>query len=193
MTEGCAKHTVPTPPHKFQVIGTSLPASIESAVMRTPTLLVLVSIANVSAKACLGKDDYLPDAPVRIGKKYKPEKCDKGSKKGDRVRVGYEAKYYSDCTKFDESYYEGVVFTLGDGSMIEAWEKGLYGMCVFEKRRLTAPANVAYGADGQEDPKVPPNTTLIFDVEMLGLNGKAPKKGREPGWGKNKKEMACVQ
>ena len=55
-------------------------------------------------------------------------------------------------------------------------------MCVFEKRKLTVPAALGYGDSGSP-PKIPSNATLVFDVELVGLNGKRPKKdkGREPG------------
>ena len=156
-----------------------------SALLLASALLV----SPVRGKACEGSD--LPaDGELRIGRKYKPEVCEKLSKSGDYLRIHYTATTYSDCTLIDESYYEGVEFSLGKGEMIQAWDQGLGSMCVFEKRKLTVPANLAYGSGGSLRPLIPPNATLIFEIELVGLNGKAPKKqkGRQPGWGK--KSMA---
>ena len=76
--------------------------------------------------------------------------------------------------------------------MISAWERGLVGMCVFEKRKLTVPASSAYGSIGNPDLGIPPDATLVINVELLGISDKAPKnnKGREPGWLQKKKVMA---
>lgn len=156
-------------------------ASVGRALLLAATLAV-----RIDAKACQGTD--LPaDGNLRIGKKYAPEGCAKQqSKKGDEVRIGYTASLYNNCTQVDEAYHEGFTFTLGDGSMIKGLDQGLSGMCVFEKRKLTVPANLAYGEDGSRHPLVPPGATLVFEIELLGLNGKAPKKqkGRQAGWPK---------
>lgn len=160
----------------------------------TPRALWLAAIAlvGVDAKACEGYD--LPnDTPLRIGVKYKPPDCKLQSGKGDELRIGYTALLYKDCSKYEESYYEGHKFTLGKEHVISAWDQGLNGMCVFEKRKLTAAADHGYGEEGRKFfpnsinllayNTVPPNATLVFEVELLGINGKKPKgdKGREPG------------
>ena len=112
------------------------------------------------------------------------------SKSGDTLRMHYVGRLYSDCSQFDESYYEGFQFALGQGSVIKGWDNGLVNMCVFEKRKLTVPANLAYGAEGlgslQGYAPVPPNATPVIHAELLGLNGKAPKKskGRQPTRGR---------
>ena len=72
-------------------------------------------------------------------------------------------------TKFDSSLDKGRPFSfpIGRGSVIKGWDEGLMTMKVGGKRRLTIPPKLGYGAQSQ--PNIPANSTLIFDVEMLGI------------------------
>ncbi|MDD5145247.1 MAG: FKBP-type peptidyl-prolyl cis-trans isomerase [Candidatus Pacebacteria bacterium] len=92
------------------------------------------------------------------------------AKNGDNVRVDYIGTL-EDGTKFDSSYDRGmpILFTLGNGSVIKGWEMGILGMKVGEKRRLTVPPDLAYGESGYPG-VIPPNATLIFEVELIGFN-----------------------
>ena len=93
------------------------------------------------------------------------------AKKGNTVSVNYLGTLASNGTKFDSSYdrNEPFSFKLGSGQVIEGWEKGIEGMKVGGKRILTIPPEKAYGTDGAP-PVIPPNATLNFEVELLGVN-----------------------
>ena len=74
-----------------------------------------------------------------------------------------------DGTQFDSSFDRGAPFqfTLGAGQVIQGWEQGFEGMKVGGKRKLTIPPHLAYG--NQEIGAIPPNSTLIFEVELLDV------------------------
>ena len=87
---------------------------------------------------------------------------------GDRVTVNYVGVLYSDGSKFDASWdrNEPFSFTLGAHEVIPGWEEGVEGMRVGGRRELIIPPAQAYGASGSP-PKIPPNETLIFVVDLL--------------------------
>jgi FKBP-type peptidyl-prolyl cis-trans isomerase len=77
----------------------------------------------------------------------------------------------TDGTKFDSSYDRGqpIDFSLGSGVVIKGWDQGIEGMKVGGKRKLTIPPDLAYGARGTPGGPIPPNATLVFDVELVGV------------------------
>lgn len=87
---------------------------------------------------------------------------------GQTVVVHYTGTL-QDGTKFDSSVDKGRPFSfpIGRGSVIKGWDEGLMTMKVGGKRKLTIPPKLGYGAQSQ--PNIPANSTLIFDVEMLGI------------------------
>jgi FKBP-type peptidyl-prolyl cis-trans isomerase FkpA len=86
----------------------------------------------------------------------------------NKVVVNYTGKL-EDGSVFDSSLNPGrspFTFTLGAGSVIKGWDQGLKDMKVGGKRKLTIPPDLAYGSNGAGN-AVPPNATLIFEVELL--------------------------
>ena len=92
------------------------------------------------------------------------------AKNGDTVTVNYTG-WLTDGTKFDSSIGKAPFsFTLGAGEVIPGWDQGVAGMKVGGKRKLTIPADLGYGAQGAGGGAIPPNATLVFDVELLKIN-----------------------
>ncbi len=89
---------------------------------------------------------------------------------GKSITVHYTGTL-TDGTKFDSSVDRGEPFTfnLGAGEVIQGWDKGFAGMKVGGKRKLTIPSDMAYGERGA-GASIPPNSTLIFEVELLKVN-----------------------
>jgi len=146
--------------------------------------LCLFLVASAHAKQACKGENLKKDAPLRIGTKHKPETCELKTQPGDTLSMHYTGTLYSDCSKFDSSVdrNEPFQFTLGKGEVIKGWDDGLRGMCVGEKRKLTIPSDLAYGDDGSGE-KIPGGSTLQFELELLDIKRKAPKKG-----GKKKKK-----
>ena len=166
-------------------------------------LLALLSLFIVAAFAKYkGGADLDPNSDLRIGVKFKPQDCSLTSKNGDSLSMHYTGTLYKDGSEFDSSIPRGSPFdfTLGQGMVIKGaflrarphfprahhpphpppsllptplgWDQGLLGMCVGEKRRLTIPSALGYGASGS-GAKIPGGSTLVFEVELLKINGKS--------------------
>jgi FKBP-type peptidyl-prolyl cis-trans isomerase FkpA len=88
---------------------------------------------------------------------------------GKNVSVHYTGRL-TNGSKFDSSLDRGRPFTfkLGAGMVIQGWDQGVAGMKVGGKRTLTIPPELGYGAGGFP-PVIPPNSTLVFDVELLDV------------------------
>tara|TARA_Y100000310_G_scaffold310154_1_gene355077 strand:+ start:703 stop:1338 length:636 start_codon:yes stop_codon:yes gene_type:complete len=88
---------------------------------------------------------------------------------GAKVSVNYLGTL-TDGTKFDSSYDRGIPFsfTLGAGEVIKGWDMGVSGMKIGGKRKLTIPSDLAYG-DQEAGNLIPPGATLVFEVELLGV------------------------
>jgi peptidylprolyl isomerase len=89
-------------------------------------------------------------------------------KSGDNIVIHYKGTLTNGKT-FDSSYDRGEPFqtTIGVGQVIEGWDKGVVGMKVGGKRKLTIPPSMGYGS--QAAGEIPPNSTLIFEVELIEI------------------------
>ncbi|MEY4394856.1 MAG: hypothetical protein RL595_2105 [Planctomycetota bacterium] len=129
---------------------------------------MVMGFSSVSAQDAKGKK-----VKTTSGLEYEILKEGNGAeaKKGDKVTVHYTGWLKSNGKKFDSSVDRGdpFVFGLGAGMVIRGWDEGVAGMKIGEKRRLTIPPDLGYGARGAGG-VIPPNADLIFEVELLKVN-----------------------
>ncbi len=104
------------------------------------------------------KELIVEDLIIGSGKEAKPD---------SEIKVDYTG-WLEDGTEFDSSLKEGrtpLSITLGIGQVIQGWDQGVPGMKVGGKRRLTIPPHLGYG--NRSVGSIPPNSTLIFEVNLL--------------------------
>ncbi len=89
----------------------------------------------------------------------------------DVVKVHYRGTFL-DGREFDSSYKRGEPIEFPLNGVIKCWTEGVQKMKVGGKAKLTCPASIAYGERGAGGGVIPPNTTLQFEVELLGVKGK---------------------
>jgi FKBP-type peptidyl-prolyl cis-trans isomerase len=133
-----------------------------------PATAVASPAAGVSSTAAPAASNVVTTSS---GLKYEVLREGNGpvAKSGQTVSVHYTG-WLTDGTKFDSSVDRGqpFSFTLGAGQVIKGWDEGVAGMKVGEKRKLTIPSDLGYGQRGAGS-VIPPNATLVFDVELLGI------------------------
>ncbi len=112
---------------------------------------------------------------TKSGLQYKDEKVGTGAaaKSGNEAKVHYTGWLYQGGQKgkkFDSSRDRGnpFDFPIGEGRVIKGWDEGVAGMKVGGRRTLIIPPELGYGARGAGG-VIPPNATLMFDVELLGV------------------------
>jgi FKBP-type peptidyl-prolyl cis-trans isomerase FkpA len=151
------------------------PSSVRSFLAVVALALVGLAALSPTARAAA------PAAPAKTsgkgkttasGLKYWDLKKGTGAaaKAGDSVKVHYTG-WLTDGKKFDSSLdrNEPFVFKLGAGMVIKGWDEGVAGMKIGGQRQLRIPSELGYGAEGAGG-DIPPNATLVFDVELLGVN-----------------------
>lgn len=132
-----------------------------------PLLLLTLLLSNAS----LAEESAPPTVTTDSGLQYQVLKAGDGpvAQPGQKVKVHYTG-WLTNGTKFDSSVDRGepFEFKLGARQVIPGWDEGVAGMKVGEKRRLTIPSKLAYGKRGAGG-VIPPDATLVFDVELLGI------------------------
>jgi FKBP-type peptidyl-prolyl cis-trans isomerase FkpA len=143
-----------------------------------PLLAAMLASAALAVPACShkghgsGPSEGKPAAPAAGTLAIDDLKVGAGAPavKGKVVSVHYTGRL-PDGTKFDSSYDRGqpIEFPLGAGVVIKGWDQGIDGMRVGGKRKLTIPPDLAYGARGTPGGPIPPNATLVFEVELMAV------------------------
>lgn len=157
MSQDMSKNSASAPPSS--AAGSADPSAAASAISMVP-MTTTIEGKTVPLKFLPGGLKYY-DTRVGTGASPKP---------GQTVSVRYTGTLL-DGTKFDASYDRGQApfnFTLGAGQVIPGWDEGVAPMKVGGQRRLVIPGTLAYGAN-PPTPAIPPNATLVFDVELVGV------------------------
>lgn len=124
-------------------------------------------IMKTAAEEAKEKPRHPAAIPLPTGSPLKIETLTEGkgsvvAETGKKVTVGYVG-WLADGIEIDTS--PEYTFKLGASAVIKGWDQGIVGMKIGEKRRLTIPPDLAYGAPGKA-PLVPPDSTLVFELEL---------------------------
>lgn len=177
MIIGCGQSTTPTPPPENQKTAENTPATPPATPPATEQpKAVEPAPAPVQPPApATPPVATVQEAPVTVttntGLQYIDMVVGAGeeAKAGMKVTVHYTG-WLTNGSKFDSSVDRGqpFKFTLGNREVIRGWDEGVAGMKVGGKRKLIIPSELGYGARGAGG-AIPPNATLVFDVELLGV------------------------
>jgi FKBP-type peptidyl-prolyl cis-trans isomerase len=157
---GCSKLTAPPEPIATDTTNAATAAAKPKAPQPANAAAPPPTPPPPAAKPAV--DEKLESKDLVVGKG--PE-----AKSGETVSVHYVGTLQADGKEFDSSRKRGQPFTfpLGAGRVIKGWDQGVVGMKVGGKRKLTIPPSLAYGDRGVGS--IPPNSTLVFEVELLEI------------------------
>ena len=126
-------------------------------------LLTLISLLIIGCE----RNSFVTKSGVKV--EVLKEGSGVAPKQGQIVTVHYTG-WLTDSTKFDSSRDRGTPFTyqFGVGQVIQGWDDGVATMKVGGKSRFTIPPELGYGTQGAGG-VIPPNATLVFEVELLGI------------------------
>jgi FKBP-type peptidyl-prolyl cis-trans isomerase len=138
------------------------------------TALVAIILLSLIGLAVAQTPTKVTGDPIKTasGLEYWDIKAGTGAeaKPGHKVKVDYTG-WLTNGKKFDSSVGKRPFeFTLGAGQVIKGWDEGVAGMKVGGKRQLKIPADLAYGSRGVPQAGIGPGATLIFDVQLLGVD-----------------------
>jgi peptidylprolyl isomerase len=144
--------------------------------MRDACTALALLLAGLMLAGCPKKEgEPVKSEPAKVtasGLKYEELVAGNGPspKQGETVGVHYTG-WLTDGTKFDSSRDRGTPFEfqIGMGRVIKGWDEGVMSMKVGGRRKLTIPPELGYGARGTPGGPIPPNATLVFDVELLNI------------------------
>jgi FKBP-type peptidyl-prolyl cis-trans isomerase len=127
----------------------------------------LVTLAAVALAGCAHSQEK--EEPMKLEMQDLVVGTGTEAVSGKTVDVHYTG-WLTDGKKFDSSVDRGEPFSfrLGAGQVIRGWDQGVVGMKIGGKRKLTIPSDLAYGDRGFP-PVIPPRSTLVFEVELLGV------------------------
>ena len=151
---------------------------ILSAILASAVLAVGCSKQAPEPKAAAPSPSAAPEAQVtELQKTDLVQGTGEGISAGQQAVVHYTGWLYepgqedNKGKQFDSSRESGrpFRFVIGAGGVIKGWEEGVQGMQVGGQRRLVIPASLGYGERGAGDGVIPPNATLVFDIELLAI------------------------
>jgi peptidylprolyl isomerase len=157
-------------PKGFYPATKSNPPSGRNRQVRIVAILVVLAIAAAAVTYLIANRNANSSSEVTTasGLKYIDiaEGTGASARTGQMLSVHYTGTLQNG-TKFDSSRDRGTPyqFRIGTGAVIKGWDEGLLGMKVGGKRKLIIPPGLGYGANGT--PNIPPNSTLLFDVELI--------------------------
>ena len=151
-------------------------ANAEVAANAADTNVADTNVADTNVADSNAADSNVADTNVADATKLKitDERVGTGpvAKVGDTLSMNYKGML-TNGKVFDQSYGRGPFdFPLGAGQVIKGWDEGIVGMKVGGKRKLIIPPDLGYGDQGA-GADIPPGATLIFEVELLSVNGKS--------------------